>query len=168
MIDDSYKPYSEWAPTGVDPKGLALEDRQDWLVCPIGTNRDADLLTRSNWECFNAELIRLDPDGEEHESHEFNHWACGWFGIVLVKPNGKVYDAALRMTNAMSDYPVLSYEHFSELEEEEKCAAWRQASIRDRIEWLKKARMPIWGARKDDMPSYSDDQGALGAAILGH
>ena len=47
--------YRDFRPTGLDPKGLGLADRQDWLVVPIIRTRDSSILGYSSpiflWTC---------------------------------------------------------------------------------------------------------------------
>ena len=106
------KTYSEFRPTGFDPKGLALEDRQDWLVAPCGHNRDSTLLDESNW----ATQLKALPEGDDAEIHCFGHWACGWFEILIVRPGSAAAKEAEELEGALSNYPVLSDEDYSERE----------------------------------------------------
>jgi hypothetical protein len=67
--------YASWAPTGLDTRGLGLDDRQDWLVGPVTTNRDAGALQRSNFAVVTDDLFRKDCNNVE--IHRFGHWANG-------------------------------------------------------------------------------------------
>lgn len=132
------KTYSEFAPSGFDTRGLNLPDRQEWLVHPCGTNRDADVLTRSNWDVACADLLKLDPEGDDHEVHRFGHWACGWFEIVLVRPETLCATDAKQTEAALSDYPVLCDSHFSDAEQTEADAVWLNCySVSQRIEYIR-------------------------------
>jgi len=107
--------YKDYAPTGFDRKGLNLPDNQDWLVA-IGQNRDSDALDRSNYECAVKLFEETDPDERDHEQHCFNHWACGWLEIIIVRPDSKAFEVAKDIEAALADYPVLDDDHYSELE----------------------------------------------------
>ena len=116
------KTYAEFQPTGFDPKGLALDDKQNWIVVSCGTNRDADCLTRSN---FIAALEILGGESEDVEVHRFGHWACGWFEIIIVRPDSPAAKEAEEIEAALENYPVLDDTAFSELETEEADETWR-------------------------------------------
>ncbi len=139
--------YASWAPTGFDTKGLGLNDRQDWLVGPVATNRDAGVLQRSNWEVVTGELAKVDPEGKEHEIHRFGHWANGWFEILLVKPGSKAHECAAEWACSLSEYPVASEEHFGNLEHEETIAVWAGMTSAERVRQLKDAGLSGRGWR---------------------
>lgn len=160
------KTYREFRPTGFDPAGLALPDRQDWLVAPVGTNRDADTLTRSNWAVVTEDLAAQEAEpGLDVDEHEFGHWACGWFRICLVRPGSKAAECAADWEAALADYPVASEEHLIELEWEEQRAAWESMSLKERVRLLSDLGRNIFAARRDEMPE--DPNGALGERLLG-
>jgi hypothetical protein len=139
-IDSStLQTYSDFQPSGFDVKGLGLADRQDWLVGPVTTNRDAGCLQRSNWEVVTEDIAKADPDGTDHEKHSFNHWACGWFEIVIVRPGSKAHECAAKWECALSDYPVASDHHFSDLETNEIYDYWAGMSASERVYYLRKA-----------------------------
>src|SRR5690349_11232303 len=105
------KPYREFRPTGFDPRGLALDDQQDWLVLPCTRNRDSDCLTESN---FDAALKQLGGESDDCEVHRFRHWACGWFEIIIVRPGSAAEKEAHEIEAALDDYPVLDEMDLSE------------------------------------------------------
>lgn len=112
-------PYREWSPTAFDHKGLACDDQQDWLVCPVMRTRDSGPLDRTNFGAFLQGLRDADPERNDHEDHRFGHWGPGWFEIILVRPGTAVEKAARTMANALADYPVLDEMALSEAEHEE-------------------------------------------------
>ena len=133
--------YSSFRPTAYDARGLACDDRQDWLVMGISRTRDSDTLERSNWEVALETLERVDPDGEDHEVHRFGHWGPGWFEIVLLRPDSPACVESWEMTNAVAEYPILSEDHHSKLEEEEAESVWRDCyTTRDRIDYIRDNR----------------------------
>jgi len=132
------KRYAEFKPTGFDCKGLGLDDQQDWLVHPCGTNRDANALTRSNFEVSVRDLEKLDPDGNDHEVHRFGHWACGWFEIIIVRPETPCAADAESTEAGLADYPVCCDSHFSETEEQEALKTWQNCyNDRERLEYIR-------------------------------
>lgn len=119
------KTYSEFKPTGFDVAGLGCEEQQDWLVAPCSKTRDSDTLSRSNYATQLAALEKLDPEGNDHEEHSFGHWACGHFELVLVRPGSACATECEGFENALSDYPVLSDEHYSEACVDAENEAWQ-------------------------------------------
>ena len=135
------KAYSEFRPTRWDVAGLALDDRKDWLVIPVSTNRDADALTRSNWRVVLADVKASDPTGEDVEVHRFGHWACGWFEIAIVRQDSPAAKCAADWENALSDYPVASGEDFAEEEQAEANEVWRECyRPAQRVEYIRRHR----------------------------
>jgi hypothetical protein len=130
--------YGEFRPTGFDQAGLGLDDRQDWLVAPVGTNRDADVVTRSNWEVVTADI--REAGAEAQEIHRFGHWGPGWFEICLVRPGSGAAECARDWEAALADYPVASDDHLSELAMQEANEAWQHERTRDRLEYIRRNR----------------------------
>ena len=118
---DELKLYRDFRPSGFDTAGLGLENQQDWRVAPCKQNRDSDALTRSNFACQVDAFEKIDPEGADHEVCSFNHWACGWFEVVIVRPGSKVEVAACEVLCGLADYPIVSEDHFSSLEFDEHC-----------------------------------------------
>ena len=137
------KTYREFRPSPHDVKGLNLPDRQDWFVAPVGTNRDADSLTRSNWAVVTADLQaqdrECDPDGApDVEIHGFNHWACGWFEVALVRPDSPAFYTAERWEKRLDEYPVASEDHWSDLQTREAFEYWAGMGRSERARVLKR------------------------------
>lgn len=107
--------YSEFKPTSYDCRGLNLDEAQDWFVLPTKQNRDSDALYRSN---FRTALEIMGGESETVEVHRFNHWACGWFEIIIIHPS--LYDKAVaEIVDPLESYPVLDEDDMSQLEFEE-------------------------------------------------
>ncbi len=138
-------PYSQYRPTGADPCGLALHDRQDWLVGPVSINRDSGVLSKANWESF----LEGCPEGDDVEVHRFGHWACGWFEIALIRPGSEAERIAEELEAFLSDYPVLDDGKYSALQEEAITGYWTQQSIKWRIRDCVRAKVSIFQARKE-------------------
>lgn len=131
--------YSEFQPTGFDPRGLGLEDKQEWFVFPVSRNRDSEALTESNWRVSIRDLNAL-AEPETWELHRFGHWACGWFEIVIVQPGTAAAKLGETTENALADYPVLDEHDFSELEHEQADAMWRHMRQRERVDYIRENR----------------------------
>ncbi len=130
--------YAKFQPTGFDPAGLALDDQQDWLVVPVGRNRDSGCLDESN---FASALESLGGESETVEVHRFGHWACGWFEIIIVKPDSDAAKEAESIESALADYPCLDDEDFSQRETEEADRVWASCfNVKQRIEYIEKNR----------------------------
>lgn len=78
--------YKTFQPTKFDSKGLAADRLNigEWLVLPCGRNRDSSLMEESN---FDTALKMLGGESDNVEIHRFGHWACGWFEIIIVRPD---------------------------------------------------------------------------------
>lgn len=131
------KAYKDWSPTKHDIKGLGAEEYQDWLVLPVSTNRDADTLTRSNWRVA-CEMLDATVGWERLS---FDHWACGWFEIIVIEPNSDSHAIALNIVKDLENYPLLSDDDHSELESEEADEVWKSCySTSERIAYIKRHR----------------------------
>ena len=114
--------YHEFRPTQFDSTGLGLSEQQNWLVAPVSKTRDSGPLERSN---FDATLRALGDESETVEVHRFGHWGPGWFEIILIDPTDETHvKEAQEIEDALSDYPVVSDELYSEYENEECAQTW--------------------------------------------
>jgi len=143
------KKYSDWAPSSHDVRGMNMPEHQDWLVAPCGTNRDADCLTRANWE---AQLEALEGTAGEYIVAGFNHWACGWFDIALVKPGTPAAEIADRLESKLADYPVLDENAYSNLQFQNAEEQWEHSSLEERVRLCQQARCSVFAARRDSIP----------------
>lgn len=99
--------YSEFAPTQFDVSGAFLPDRQDWLVAPVSRTRDSEPLEESNF------AVALELLGDNVEVHCFNHWACGWFEIIIIRPDTPEIIIAEGIESKLEDYPILDEDDLS-------------------------------------------------------
>lgn len=143
-------PYSQWRPMACDIKGLALPDRQDWLVAPCTVNRDSTVLERSNWS-VQFEIVD-DLPGLDYERHSFNHWACGWFEILLVRPGSPAADALDKLEAALSDYPVADDADYSSAQWDEAARIWQTARESERRDYCSRAHISRRKSRNKRMP----------------
>ena len=104
--------------TGVDIDDLAITREWAGVGLIIGTNRDADTLTESNWECVYRDVIK-----------EFNpyfssvirvsSWACGWIDyLVFNTANKELREFSESLAKSLADYPVYDESDFFEREAE--------------------------------------------------
>jgi hypothetical protein len=129
--------YGAWAPTPFDRAGYGADaERASWLVSPCFLNRDSGPLERANWKAALAELERVDPSAEGYEVDGFGHWACGWFDVVLARPNTAAAAALQRLADRLEVYPSLD-DHALEQEEEREASeaweAWGRTCWRDKL-----------------------------------
>lgn len=128
--------YKDYRPFQFDSKGLALPDRQDWFVLPIGRNRDSGPLDESN---FFSALKMLGGEGDDVEVHSFGHWACGWFEIILIRPESSQQNEGEDIENFIDDYPIIDEEDFSLRETEANLLTWQNCyNNQDRIDFIRK------------------------------
>jgi len=139
--------YRKYAPTQYDPKGICLEDRQDWLVLPCEQNRDSEPLSRSN---FDVLLNDFGGESETVEVHRFGHWACGWFEIIIVHPSLK--EKVEDWERALEDYPVADDEDLSEKEMVEANEVWERCyDWEERVEYIRKNRSQFEFRNREDL-----------------
>lgn len=111
--------YGSFRPTRFDIAGLGLHDKQDWLVLPVSRGRDSDHLAQSNYDVAIQSLERC--DFKEWEEHSFNHWACGWYEIIIVKPGTTAEGVGREIEEALEEHPALDENDYSEREWEAHC-----------------------------------------------
>ena len=74
--------YKNWAPDSFAVKGLnALENNISEHKVLFFKTRDSNLLEESNFQQI-TEIL-----GNYAEIYRFNHWACGYFELILISPN---------------------------------------------------------------------------------
>lgn len=152
MSDTQLTPYGRWSPSQYDTKGLDLPEHQEWLVSPIGHNRDSDECAESNWAYQATQLEEIDPEGEDHMVGDFGHWACGWFEVVLVRPGSPAHDLVRNLAERLDNYPLLDEDDFSERERESADLIWRDCyTPTERI-----AYMRAHPNQFDDLRSFAD------------
>ena len=135
--------YSEFTPTSFDTVGLGLPDRQDWILVPVGRNRDSDCLDESNFE---TALEILGGESETIEVHRFGHWGCGWFDIILAHPDRE--NEVEEIESALENYPVLDENDHSERQYHAVNDVWEHMCMHDRIEFAVKNGHSIFAARR--------------------
>ncbi len=138
-------------PSGFD----SLENYIGSIPCPewwvvLTTSRDADVLTRSNFESAQKALEdeRFDDDTKVFR---FGHWACGWWEALCVREGTEAFQEGESLANSLEDYPVLDDEAFSQAEEEEALEVWQNCyRLQDRIRYIRENR------KQFEFRSFSD------------
>jgi hypothetical protein len=125
--------YKDYQPTGYDIKGLNQPDKQNWLVVPLILTRDSEVLERANWiaatKMFERGLNENDDDYDDYEECHFNHWACGWFQIIVVAPDSPAHDIAKQIESRLEEYSILDEDLTYEMELTEFHDLVEQAAI---------------------------------------
>jgi hypothetical protein len=129
----------------------------------LGQNRDSDALARSNFTCG---LAALGGESDTVLVVRERHWAVGWIEwIAIHESDTAALIEADSMLCALSDYPVLSDDHFGELEYTEAQDYWAGLRLRDRMELCAEHGLSIFAARRDYLPP--DDSGSLQESLRG-
>jgi len=148
------KPYSEHQPTGLDPAGAFLPDRQDWLVAPVSRTRDSGPIDESNFQCF---LDALGDESESVEVHRFGHWGPGWYEIIIIDPKAEdIVAKAEEMEAALEDYPVLDEEDLSKREHDAEVESWESWGRKDFTKALKRRVEECWNEASEHGFTYDD------------
>lgn len=120
--------YATFQPTGFDSRANfvahdseAIDSIQSWLVGPSRT-RDSDCLEESN---FAVILKDLGGEGDNVQVHRFGHWACGWYELILIRPETPEAASWAEWETALDDYPVADEDDFSEREQDAADETWR-------------------------------------------
>ncbi len=145
--------YAKFAPTGFDPSGAFLPNRQDWLVLPVSQTRDSEPLAQSN---FAAALEILGGESRGVEVHRFGHWGPGWFEIIIVNPRSRYAAIAKDIERALEDYPVLDDSDLSERENEAARESWEFWGAKD---WRKHhcKEFQLGQAAENALDEFSDE-----------
>lgn len=116
----------------------------------LGQHRDSDSVARSN---FAVGLRELGGESETVIVVRERHWAVGWVEWIGIHESdeARVIEAD-EMLCALSDYPVLSDDHLSELEWNEAADYWERMSVRDRMDYCQRADISCFAARRDYLP----------------
>lgn len=165
--------YKEWSPTGFDHKGLHVrgddeDEYQEWLVSPFSVTRDTPIgsFERSNFE--SAKRIMEEsgfPEDEDWQVFAFGHWACGWFQIIMVRPETDAAHLMQELLESILDYPLLDDEDYSERQMEEAQETWDFYSMKDRMELCVECGLSMFAARREEFPC--DDNGRIMERLTG-
>lgn len=146
----------------VTPDSYAGAQWPEYFVF-LGQSRDSDALARSNFTCG---LAALGGESDTVLVVRERHWAVGWVEwIAIHESDTAALTEADAMLCALSDYPVVSDDHFSELEYIEAQDYWAGLRLRERIELCAEHGLSIFAARRDYLPP--DDSGSLQESLRG-
>ena len=113
----------------------------DYLI--YGRTRDSSILENSNYELIFEQLRALssilETDKDEPFAYDFraSHWACGWVEYILIKQDSpdRLQVLAYEILGALSDYPCLSDEHYSEKQYDAIHDYWQDCGTREKMEY---------------------------------
>ena len=153
-------------PTGFDSarnfSGDSDHLHDHYFVAPVSTSRDADILTRSNWDVVTDEILKVARHNDT-EIHRFGHWGCGWYEQLLIhKSDTEALKVAEEWCCTLADYPVASDVHYSELQREEAAEYWERMDIKERLKVLENTvnrwayNVSIFVTRRDELPCDYD------------
>lgn len=111
--------YKNFQPTRFDAKGLSGEYHgiSEFWVAPCSKHRDSECLDRAN---FDGLLKALGGESKSVQVHRFNHWANGWFELILISPKAtKKVKIAEEIESGLENYPVVDDDLYSQYESEE-------------------------------------------------
>lgn len=128
-------------------------DYPDYLIA-YARHRDSDSLTNCNFQVFESEFNRIDPDGETWTIEGSSHWAVGWIDYLAVKPGSEAESEAIELLTQIENYPVLDDEKLTLLEMEQVELYWADLPLKWRIEELARNNESIFAARADAWELY--------------
>jgi|TARA_R110000823_G_scaffold136018_1_gene265305 hypothetical protein len=139
----------------------------DGHYCILSQNRDSLLLDRHNYETAFEMLTDAALGNDKHVwDWRAHHWACGWVEYLMVAKDAPeaVQIAAAEIIDALSVYPILDEDGYSEAEYEAACEFWESMDLSERIDLLRQAGQNIFAARSDCLPD--DDSGYIHESLV--
>jgi len=124
--------YREYAPTCFD-RHLQIDDRENWIVCPVSQTRDSSALEISN---FRIVLADMGGESDTLEIHRFGHWGPGWYEIIIVHPGREKEVKA--WTESLEEYCVADEDDYSQLEHENELEYWDNFGRSDFVDILQR------------------------------
>jgi hypothetical protein len=115
-------------------------------------HRDSSIMENVNYNLICAELGAVDDDfSAPVYTFRAGHWAVGWVEYIILKKEAPedVLEKAAEILSALSDYPILSDDAYSEAQFEAIVNYWEDETIRGRVEWCYEAGESIFAARRD-------------------
>jgi hypothetical protein len=138
--------------------------------CILSKLRDADTVSRSNWEVA-LEMLKK-QEAKEVLRQPFQAAVYTWrarcsmaghIDYLMVRADAPetIKRLAAIMLSSLQAYPILDDEHHSNLEYEETLQYWRDMSLNERLTVLQQceAQVSLFSIRRDDMPD--DEQGRV-------
>lgn len=135
-------------------------ERGEWFMV-AGQHRESDSLTRPNFAVTLERLAAIDPAGDGYTVERFSCSLVGWRDHLLVSPRCKpLLREAVRIDRELAAYPVLSDDHWSELEWDEASEWWGRESHSFRVAVCEACRVDPAAAALDYLPTSHDFENA--------
>jgi hypothetical protein len=132
----------------------AGEDMRNYYVFPLSRTRDSGLLTNHN---FNYCWDKISHKARAGTGvYLFNHWACGWYEIILInKNNSMAILLAEDLISEYENYPIFNEDEYNDKEYQYVIDQWENATLSNRLDMLKSAHphdsnINIFGIRHAD------------------
>jgi hypothetical protein len=125
------------------PSHYAGENWPNHYSAGVGQSRDSDALERSNFICM---LGALGGESDVVTIVREGHFLVGWVEWIAIEADGtpesdKALAIADEIMAALSDYPVINDDHYSETESEEANEVWQNCyNWQDRIAYIRRNR----------------------------
>lgn len=129
--------------------------------------RDSDILTESNFECMEKDLLAESQEYETENDEPFiyswraHHWACGWIEYLMLRQAAPdaLKDHCDTILSELDAYPVYNEDDFSEREYERAQETWARLSVKERAALCAENDISIFAARRDYIPQ--EDNGGI-------
>lgn len=132
-----------------------------WLVFFLRQNRDSGCLERSNFQCAfeRLKMHATDLESEDCQSVQIvseNHWAVGWIEWIAIHESNKpAIEEAGAIFERFENHPVVNDDHFSKMEFDAFCEAWKSYGHREFIRELERAELIEEGCLDDSAPDQT-------------
>jgi len=104
--------YKKYKPTQFDYH--VETEYEDWYVAPVMITRDTEEYSLDYSNYYSLLEILEKENEDDYTELSFGHWACGWFNIILIKPNTELYKKVEEIEKGLQEYPVINEENYSE------------------------------------------------------
>jgi len=153
MIERDLTRYSDFAYWGERP---LFDTWGIWKSQAL--TRDSGIVTESNWSEILKALNEIEPEGENWEIFQANHWACGWIDqIIYNTENKEIAEKLLEIECSINDYPVLNEMDWSDRVCEATQKYWDDMSLDEKVEMCSEQGDSIFAARHDYIPENCDN-----------
>lgn len=124
----------------------------DWIVGPVGRERDYGTIAESNWQVATERLLQVDPDQNDHRVLRFGHFAVGWVEELATRPGSECARRAENMRESLEGYPILDEMHHSCMVAGIESDNWHQIEreLRDQVREYATEHWDDWDDKCDD------------------
>ena len=115
-------------------------------------HRDSEILIESNYDAllFGLQYIAK-MHGCKEKVYDFRagHWASGWVETIIVRADAHpaVLQQAAEYLEALSDYPVVDEDDYSDRQSDAVYKYWDELSLEERVDWCKDCGDSVFAAR---------------------